>query len=188
MSRIKNNNPQNEKSSIEICLKEVFKSAGRMPKIEEALDLAFFVKHIVSIDANNLQYASHRLKNNKEIVLNALDKDGLTLRFVSEKLKDNKNIVLYAIKNEQSNTSCPQAFQYASERLKNDKSFVAQALAKDSNIIDYVSENMQKSLLESPINKKSIFPQMIKLISIADKFRDMIHIVPIKSMKSKKIR
>ena len=184
-----NNSITQENSQIETYLNEVFKGAGRMPKMEEALDLAFFVKHLVSIDANNLQYASDRLKNNKEIILYTINKDGTALRFASEKLKDNRKIVLLAIKNNESNkSSCPEAFQYASLRLKTDKAFVRQALETDSNVIDYVSQDIQRSLLEKSNHKKLVFPQMLKLISIANKFRDMIHIPHSKAAKSKKIR
>jgi len=41
-----------------------------------------------------LEYASEKLKDDKEIVLEAVKQDGLALQFISEKLKDDKEIVL----------------------------------------------------------------------------------------------
>jgi len=45
-----------------------------------------------------LEYASEKLKDDKEIVLEAVKQDGLALEYASEKLKDDKEIVLEAIK------------------------------------------------------------------------------------------
>ena len=59
-----------------------------------------------------LEYASDRLKNNKEIVLEAVKQNGLALEYASDRLKNNEEIVVTAIKQYES------ALQFASYRLR----------------------------------------------------------------------
>ena len=58
-----------------------------------------------------LEYASERLRDDKDIVLAALGNDGMALEYASERLRDDYGIVLYAIRNNM------RALEYASERL-----------------------------------------------------------------------
>jgi len=68
-----------------------------------------------------LQLASDRLKDNEEIVLAAVVKNGLALQFASDRLKDNEEIVLAAIANNKL------AHQYASPRLISDAYIITAA-------------------------------------------------------------
>ena len=59
-----------------------------------------------------MRFASERLKDDKEIVLEAVSKDGWGLKYVSDRLKDDKEVVLEAIKNN------GLALAYASNRVQ----------------------------------------------------------------------
>lgn len=155
---------------IEQNIKEVFKNAGRLPTLEQALDLAFFVKYIVHINPENLQYASKRLQNNKEIVLNAISQDGNTLRFASEALRNNKQIVLTAIKtHDESKQTCPQAMQYASNKLKNDKQFITEALRRSNEVSNYISANFEHAIE----NERTLNPIM-KITTVMDRIKIIV--------------
>ena len=65
-------------------------------------------------DINSHRELFNVYKDDKEIILAAVVKDGLTLRFASDSLKDNDEIVLAAVVNNRA------AFQHASVRLKED--------------------------------------------------------------------
>lgn len=66
-------------------------------------------------DGYAIQYASERLKNDRETVLKVIKKDGYLLRYASTELRNNKGIVLEAVKN---NTI---TLQFASDELQNNK-------------------------------------------------------------------
>jgi hypothetical protein len=77
-------------------------------------DNKVYVLSRVSNDGLKLQYASDRLKNDKEIVLKAVSNYGLALRYASERLKNDKEVVLKAVSQNYS------VFEYISNELKND--------------------------------------------------------------------
>ena len=59
-----------------------------------------------------LQYASTRLKADKEVVLKAVKSCGANLQYASEELKNDKEVVLESIRLQ------ADAFNYASQELK----------------------------------------------------------------------
>ena len=65
-----------------------------------------------------LSYASKNLQNDKYVVLAAVTKDGNALQFASERLQNDKDVVLAAV------TSDGSTLQYASDELKNDEDFM----------------------------------------------------------------
>ena len=62
-----------------------------------------------------LEYASEKLKNNKDVVMAVVKKNGRALKYASEELKNDRDVVMVAVA-ENSN-----ALNYASENLKDDK-------------------------------------------------------------------
>lgn len=66
-----------------------------------------------------LQYASQELRADKEIVMNAVAKNGYALAFASSSLKNDKEVVRAAVAQNGA------ALQYASTTLKSDKDIVA---------------------------------------------------------------
>ncbi|MDA7705641.1 DUF4116 domain-containing protein [Rickettsiales bacterium] len=62
-----------------------------------------------------LQFASDKLKGDKEVVLEVVKKDGLALKFASEELRGDREVVLAAVKQD------GYALELVSEKLRGDK-------------------------------------------------------------------
>jgi TPR repeat protein len=88
---------------------------------------------LIAIKQNGLalKYASDDLKNDKEIVKNALEQNGLALKYVSDDLKNDKEIVKKAV--EQNGL----ALEYATDNLKNNLDIVLIAIKKNSSAINF---------------------------------------------------
>ena len=85
---------------------------------------------------NGLKYASEQLKDNYDIVLKAVEKNGYALQFASNKLKDNFNIVYTALTKGKSSKCC---FKYASNKLKGNKDIVHVAILEHYSNLKYAS-------------------------------------------------
>lgn len=96
-----------------------------------------------------LQYASKRLRDNELIVLEAVSDYGLVLSFVSDRLKDNKDIVMAAV------NDCGNSIEYASKKLRNDKDIALIALKNDSFAFEYLSEDLKNDKEIATITVKS---------------------------------
>lgn len=98
--------------------------------IEEALDL-------VKKNGQSLQNLNDELRNNKEIVLAAINQYCYALRFASEQIKSDQEVVFSAVNQN------PLSLQYASEKLLNDRQFIKMVVKKDGMALQYVGENLQ---------------------------------------------
>ena len=83
-----------------------------------------------------IEYASEKLRSDKEIVLAAVKNDGCALEYASEELKADAEIVLAAVKNNGI------ALEYASKKLKADKTIVMEL----NNIIRLCFETVPDEL------------------------------------------
>ena len=81
-------------------------------------DLKSWVYDKVARNGLTLEFASEELRNDKEIVLKAVQNRGSALQYASDELKNDREIVLEAIKFDK------EAIQYASEEMKNDPEIV----------------------------------------------------------------
>lgn len=86
---------------------------------------------------NSLQYASDELKQNENIVVAAISRDGLAFKHVDKSLRANKAYVLMAINNN------GKALKYAAESFRNDKEVVLTAI------------KCKKHMLKSPLKYAS---------------------------------
>lgn len=84
-------------------------------------------------------HASERLKDDRNFVLNCVIKNGFVLLHVSNRLKDDKEIVLNAIEN----YAC--ALSFASNRLKDDEDVVLKAIEKDGLALEFVSNRLKNN-------------------------------------------
>ena len=86
----------------------------------------------------SIQYASKRLKDDKDVVLAAVNKKDIhALQYASKRLKDDKDVILAAV------TKNGLALSYASKRLKDDYDVVKKAIARDPSLIKYASIRIQ---------------------------------------------
>lgn len=87
-----------------------------------------------------LEFASKELRNNKEIVLKAVYYDGRPLQFASKELQNDPEVVLAAMR---YIAISDVTFQYASDKLKDNKEFVLLALKNKCNILKHVSDKLK---------------------------------------------
>lgn len=97
---------------------------------EEAIKL---LKH----NAFALEILDAKFKNDREIVMAAVNNDGYALEYASDELKNDREIVLAAL------AKYVSPLQYASEELKNDKNLIIQAVKIDNIVLDYVDYRWQ---------------------------------------------
>ena len=67
------------------------------------------------LSSHALQYASDELKNDKEVVMAAVNHYGYNLKYASDELKGDKEVVIAAVTNHKCN------LQFASDEMKADK-------------------------------------------------------------------
>lgn len=80
----------------------------------------------VSKTGSELQKASKKLKDDKDVVLAAVHNAGYALRYASGRLKNDKEVILTAVDNSNS------AFVYTGHTLQNDKEFILEILKSSS--------------------------------------------------------
>ena len=86
----------------------------------------------------SIQYASKRLRDDKDIVLSSVRKKGFyAIPYASKRLRDDKDVILTAIK------SSARAFIYASKRLKDDYDVVSEVLKRDKSMLSHASIRIQ---------------------------------------------
>lgn len=104
---------------------------------DELRDDKEVVLEAVEKDGCSLRLASERLKDDKEFLMSLVKKNGFSLYYASDRLKDDKEVVLEAIKSGFS-------LYYASDRMKDDEEVVIEAVKKDCHSLRYASERLQK--------------------------------------------
>lgn len=108
----------------------------------------------------NLQCASDRLKNDKDIVLSAMEKtnDQRLLQFAGNQIKDDKDFILLAVSKNGWN------LQHASDRLKNDLDVVYQALIQKEHSHIHIGDELKEKIgghdpikyLETELHKQQL--------------------------------
>jgi len=78
-----------------------------------------------------LKYASEKLKGDKEIVLDAVQRNSFILQYATEELRGDREVVLTAIQQYEG------ALKYASKELKEDKKFLIECYRKNNDIRKY---------------------------------------------------
>ncbi|KAG2373346.1 hypothetical protein C9374_012212 [Naegleria lovaniensis] len=103
-------------------------------------DLSFMLKVVTLIfpEFEGLKFASDDLKNDKDIALVAVKKDGNALNFVSAALKSDYDVVLAAVRQYE------HALVYASNDLRNDKEIVLEAIRKYGSALCFASDELKK--------------------------------------------
>ena len=93
-----------------------------------------------AVKINGLELKKYNdFQNDKDVVLEAVKKDGLALQYASENLQNDKKIVLAAVKRD------GLAVQYASNVLKDNKEVGLAASLENSTAEMYLSSDLIKS-------------------------------------------
>ena len=97
-----------------------------------------------------VEYASKRLKDDKDIALIAVRGNGMNLENVSPRLQDDKEITKEAMK------SMGLALEYASNRMKNDPEIVLEACKNDPYAFIYAGNKIKEqfSTVEKFLNSQ----------------------------------
>ena len=85
----------------------------------------------------SLYFASERLRDDKDVVMAAVQQNGMALYFASERLRDDKDVVMAAV--HQIGT----ALYFASDELRNDKDVVLKAVQQNGMTLRYASERLR---------------------------------------------
>jgi hypothetical protein len=110
----------------------------------EMLDDRNFVLELVRIDGGILKYVSSKLRDDYEIVVEAIKQSvlGSPFEFASPRLQENKEIVLMASNKSYTN------LKYASPVLKADIEFIKEAMKQDFNCLTYAEPRLRKQIMD----------------------------------------
>lgn len=99
-----------------------------------------FVLEVIKLDTYNaLSLASQDLQGDREVVLEAVKKDGYALQWASSLLRGDKEIVMAAIK------QAGEALQFASDDLKGDREVALAAVSNDESALNHVAEPLRNN-------------------------------------------
>lgn len=112
-----------------------------------------FISQTITSSTCFFACASKELKNDRDLALKAVERNGFALSYMNNKMNDDKEIVLAAVNND------PNALSYASEKLRNDKEVILKAINsksyyKHAMVFEHVSEEMRN-------NKEVVFRAII---------------------------
>ena len=97
-----------------------------------------FVRAAIENDPYNINYASDRLKDSKEFILNFINMPhSYTLQWASDRLRDDKEVALEAVKQN------GMALNYVSDRLKDDKEVVLEAVKQNGRALRFASDELK---------------------------------------------
>ncbi len=95
-----------------------------------------FVMQCVKLESTSLQYASEQLRHDREYIMSVVKVKGLTLQYVPH-FQNDIEIVTVAVMQD------GHALQYASDELKNDKVIVMNAVMQHGWSLEFASKQLQ---------------------------------------------
>jgi hypothetical protein len=106
------------------------------PELRNNYDIVMMA---VSRDGSAIKYASKELRNNPKVVMASISQCGSALEFVSDELRNNYNIVLAAV------SDFGSALKYASSELKNNYDIVLAAVSDFGLSFEYASSKLKNN-------------------------------------------
>ena len=122
-----------------------------------------FVLKVVSM-IGFVEYVPEEYRNDEEIVMAAVRKDGQSICFAGEQFRDNKEIVREALKN----TCATDLWDDISERLKRDEEFVAELIESDPKMLTWCDVELTDSLL-----KHLVVSQQLKIQELDAQLKEL---------------
>ncbi len=99
-------------------------------------------KEILSKKGNALAYSPSNVRNDRELVIEAIKKTSRSIRFASSTLRDDFLVANALIDSWSSNyLATPSSFQYLSARIKSSKEFSKKAFKQDTGVFPYLNED-----------------------------------------------
>ena len=93
---------------------------------------------ILELDGGYFEDLPTELRNDREIVLEAVKTYSYALKYTSEQLRNDRETILEVVKRNGS------ALEYASEQLRNDREIVLEAVKNSRSALRYASRELQK--------------------------------------------
>ncbi len=107
---------------------------------KEFKDNEEFVIKALRDEADNIQYASYRLRNDKDVCLAVLyENNNLLTGFEGEEIRNDYDFMIKLVKEYNW-----ENIKYASDRLRNDKDFVRAALRQSGKAKAYIGDTLLK--------------------------------------------
>ena len=154
------NSPYPIRNDKEIAIETIRLNGGFVLQYlsEELKNDRDVVMEALKKDSFALEYASEDLKKDKEIVKTAIEKRGLALWYASEELKNDRDIVLNAVKNNGI------ALGYASLELRKDKEIIITAIKSNGLALEFVSEEFkdQKEIVLMAVKRNGLALRFVK--------------------------
>lgn len=96
---------------------------------------------LLSKSGSSLSMAPDEIKNNKTLVLKAINKSSLAIEFASANLKDDLEVACSLIDSWEINChSSPKSFIFLSDRIRSNQNFSKKALDKDLGVYRYLNK------------------------------------------------
>ncbi|ACT51275.1 DUF4116 domain-containing protein [Methylovorus glucosotrophus] len=144
-----------ENLKIEKIKKDIYSKKIQFSSLsEEQRGIIDIVNIGISENVSNFQYASDRLRNDKEFIMDHVDDLGTDiLQYVSDELKNDKEFIISTLYTHDLDTWFFENnhFEFINDKLKDDKEFIMLALEKDTSILQDVSHRLRDD--EEVINK-----------------------------------
>lgn len=112
-----------------------------------------------------IHHLPENLRDDKEVVMKALEADQYYFESISNRLKDDKDVAKKALNNGS------QYFQYLSDRLRDDKQLAMKVLEKEPGMYWFISDRLK---IDLDILKITDFKQISVNINEADFFKEKI--------------
>lgn len=128
-------------------------------ELEQELSTPDYVKEYHEIPA---------LREDKEITLKVVKKIGTFLEYASERLKNDREVVMTAITSEAEGLISPweilngKALLFASDELRSDREFMIEVLQKNPNALEYATDELK--------NDKDIVTEVVESCGFALKY------------------
>ena len=137
------------KAKYKVGTEEFFKDAPVSLLSDE-----LFIKYAVKIEGDVLKLCPQNLRNNKNIVLDAIKNNYRSIEYASDNLKKDRDIVLRSVKRNSSLYSNVLKFP---EDLKNDIDFLKKMIFENADNIKFIPEKYadQQSLYLLAIKNSS---------------------------------
>jgi hypothetical protein len=103
-----------------------------------------------------LQFASYHLRSDESIVMAAVQQNGKALEFASYSLKNDDDVVMAAVKNN------PVSLQFARENPRDNDAIVLYAVGERGECIDYASDRLRNAILLKRVTEEPGYISAIK--------------------------
>lgn len=122
--------------------------------------LAKYHTKLDTVHIENINVLAKYYNNDKEIILEAVKQVPLSLQYASDELKNDKNIIFNALENNLISRTNTDIFQYASDQIKNDKEFIIYLIQRNPSfcgIIRYTSDQIRndRDVMSRLLNDKA---------------------------------